>query len=319
MKNMAIIALVGLLVLAAVMAALHWQTRAVAVTPNAPDLPPPEAGMQVYHLGHSLVGRDMPAMVAQLAQAAGLAEHAYHSQLGWGTSLRAHWEPDVEIGGFATENDHPRFRPAHEAIESGAYDAVILTEMVELRDAIRYHDSPAYFHAWARAARQARPDVRLYLYETWHPREDRSRWLDRLDTDPDELWMGQVLAPAWADDALGPVHLIPAGRVMAAFTRAMEERGGVAGLADETGLFLRNEDGTLDTIHLNDLGNYLVALTHFAVLYHRPVEGLPHALLRADGTEADAPSLQAARLMQQVVQDTVRATAFTGNAAGQGS
>lgn len=310
------LALGGMLVAALVVSAVHWHTRPPAVTPNAAALSPPEAALRVYHLGHSLVGRDMPAMLAQLAQAAGYADHAFDSQLGWGTSLRAHWYPEVEIGGFEAENDHPRFRPAHEAVASGDYDAVILTEMVELRDAIRFHESGDYFRRWARAARAARPDVRLFLYETWHAREDRETWLNRLESDPATLWKGEVLAPSWADERLGPVHLIPAGRVLAAFTRALEERGGVEGLADETGLFLRATDGSLDTIHLNDLGSYLVALTHFAVLYHRPVQGLPHALLRADGSVADAPSAEAALLMQQVVWDVLRTTPYTGLGTG---
>ena len=33
----------------------------------ARPLPQPEGPMRVYHLGHSLVGRDMPAMLEQLA------------------------------------------------------------------------------------------------------------------------------------------------------------------------------------------------------------------------------------------------------------
>ncbi len=41
-------------------------------------LPAPEGPLTVFHLGHSLVGRDMPAMLAQLA---GHGSHA--SQLGW--------------------------------------------------------------------------------------------------------------------------------------------------------------------------------------------------------------------------------------------
>jgi len=319
MRNFAVMVLTGFLVVAAALGAGHWYTRAPMVVPNAAALPPPDGAMRVYHLGHSLVGRDMPAMLAQLAQAAGHPDHRFESQLGWGTSLREHWYPDVDIGGFEMENDHPRFRPAHEAIASGAYDAVILTEMVELRDAIRYHHSGEYFRQWAHAARQARPDVRLFLYETWHPREDREIWLTRLESDPSELWKGRVLAPSWADEGLGPVHLIPAGRVLARFTRALTERGGVAGLEDETGLFIRNDDGTLDAIHLNDLGSYLVALTHFAVLYQRPVEGLPYALLRADGSAADAPSPEAAALMQQVVWEVVRTTPFTGLEAEPGT
>src|SRR6056297_2905194 len=55
-------------------------------------LPPPDGALAVYHLGHSLVGRDMPAMLGQLASAAGREDHGYDSQLGWGTTLKAHWE-----------------------------------------------------------------------------------------------------------------------------------------------------------------------------------------------------------------------------------
>ena len=53
-----------------------------------------------YYLGHSLIGPDIPAFVMQLAQAAGDTGAFYHSQLGWGASLRTHWEPDEPIPGF---------------------------------------------------------------------------------------------------------------------------------------------------------------------------------------------------------------------------
>lgn len=284
----------------------------VDVVPNAPALPAPTRGLRVYHLGHSLVGRDMPAMLDQLAQAAGFTDHAYESQLGWGTSLRQHWYPGEEIGGFERENAHERFRPAHEAIESGEYDAVILTEMVELRDAILWHESPRYFIEWARAAQAARPDVRLYMYKTWHNLEHPEGWLERLVRDPGELWIGQILARAWADPSVGPVHVIPAAQVLAGLTRRLDSGEGVEGLRAPADLFARFEDGTLDTIHMNDQGAYLIALVHFATLYHQSPVGLPHALLRADGTPADAPSPEAAGLMQRVVWEMVTQTPHTG-------
>jgi hypothetical protein len=283
-----------------------------APVPVTPALPPPTAGMRVFHLGHSLVGRDMPAFVEQLANAAGLTGHGHHSQLGWGASLRDHWDPAIEVAGFDVENAHPRFRPAREAIASGAYDAVILTEMVELRDAIRWHESPVYLHRWAQAARAARPDVRLYLYETWHNLAHPDGWLNRLDRDATALWQDQVLALAWGDPDLGPVHVIPAGRVLAALTRALPAEGPLPGLTTETDLFARNPDGSLDTIHLNDQGHYLIALIHFATLYHRSPLGLPHALRRADGSPATPPSDAAAALMQRIAWQVVRDLPVTG-------
>ncbi len=278
-----------------------------AETLYARPLPKPEGGQNVFHLGHSLVGRDMPAMVAQLAGEG----HGYHSQLGWGTSLKEHWEPDLPVNGFEQENDHPHFRPAKEALGSGEYDAVVLTEMVEIADAIRYHDSADYLARWAGLAWDANPDVRIYLYETWHHTDDDKGWLKRIDHDLQAFWQDKVKYPALANGR-APIHLIPAGQVKAAFVRAVLERGGVGEISSVDDLMGLREDGSPDTIHFNDLGAYLVALTHYAVLYHRTPVGLPYALMRADGTPAVAPSPEVALLMQGIVWDVIARHPETG-------
>ncbi len=274
----------------------------------AAPAPPPSGPRAVFHLGHSLVGRDMPAMLAQLAGPG----HRYDSQLGWGASLKAHWG-DAPVGGFAEENAHPRFRPAGEAVDSGGYDAVVLTEMVEIRDAIRHHASADYLGRWARRAWAANPDAQVYLYETWHNLDDPEGWLDRIDRDGARYWEGEILRRTLAADGIDrPIRVIPAGPVLAAFVREIAARGGVDGLTGAADLFARTPDGAQDTIHPNDLGAYLVALTHYAVLYGRSPAGLPHELLRADGAAAVAPGPQAARLMQEVAWDVVRAHPRTG-------
>jgi hypothetical protein len=280
--------------------------------PDTPPLDPPAQGLRVYHIGHSLVGRDMPAMLEQLAYAAGFDTHHHESQLGWGTSLRDHWYPGVEINGFEAENDHPRFRPAHEAVGSGDYDAIILTEMVELRDAIRWHNSPRYLARWVEAAREANPDVRVYLYKSWHNLHHPDGWLERLERDPDLLWERGVREPALAGRDLGPVHVVPVAQVLAALMRAMQQGEGADGLRRPEDLFRLNPDGSLDTIHFNHQGEYLVALVHFATLYQHPVAGLPHQLRLADGTPAGAPSDAAAALMQHIVWEVVSQIPETG-------
>jgi hypothetical protein len=55
-----------------------------------------------------------------------------------------------------------------------------------------------------------------------------------------------------------------------------------------------------------------VALTHFAVLSGESPVGLPHELLRADGTLAKAPNAGVARIIQQVVWEVVRAYPASG-------
>jgi hypothetical protein len=275
----------------------------------AQPLAPPVKPLRVFHLGHSLVGRNMPFMVEQLVGAG----HDHRSQMGWGASLKSHWEPDVPVKGFETENAHPRYEDARAAVSQGRFDVLVLTESVEIKDAIKYHDSAKYLRYWAREARLHNPSVRVYLYETWHPLDDPDGWLNRLDRDLRTYWEGELLAKGLAHgDTGGPVHVIPAGQVMARFVRRLEQAGGLPGMRSREDLFFRSEDGKQDMIHVSDQGSYLVALTHYAVLYHRNPQGLPHELLRADGTPATAPSAEAARLMQEVVWEVVTQYPKTG-------
>lgn len=265
-----------------------------------PILDAPQHPLAVYHLGHSLVGPIMPHMLSQLSPEG----HSWNSQLGSGTTLQAHWESDIPILDFDVANTEPAYRDAHTAISSGEYDAVVLTEMVELRDAIKYFGSAKYLRRWANLARNAPRPPRIYLYETWHNLDDPEGWLQRIDTDLEQLWLGRVLGSDTRRNPETPVYLIPAGQVMAAVVRAAE-RGELAGVSSRSDLFR-------DMIHLNDLGAYVVALTHFAVLYHRSPEGLPHRLTLPDGSPAQAFQDDTARRIQQIVWQVVRGFPRTG-------
>lgn len=276
-------------------------------------VPPPEAPLTVFHLGHSLVGRNMPAMLEQLVGDG----HDHRSQLGWGATLKSHWEPNEPINGFEQENAHHRYQSADVAVKSGKFDVLVLTEMVEIKAAIKYHKSSAYLRKWSRLARETNPATRIYLYETWHSLDDPEGWLQRLDNDLPRYWEGELLSQAMAYGDTGLIHVIPAGQVMARFVRRVEQDGGLPGMTSREDLFSVAEDGTRDTIHVNDLGNYLVALTHYAVLYQRSPIGLPHRLLLADGSPAVPPSDEVARLMQEVVWEVVTSYPKTGVAPRQ--
>ncbi|WP_323009475.1 hypothetical protein [Paracoccus sp. (in: a-proteobacteria)] len=267
----------------------------------------PQGELRVYHLGHSLVGQDMPAMLAQLAGQG----HDYALQLGWGTALREHHQGPQAINGFDQENATPRYRDGHEALKSGDYDAFVMTEMMRLTDAIQYKESSIYAGKWAVEAAQGNADGEIFLYESWHALDDEPDWLARLPEDLETLWKPGLLWPA-ARAAGKPVWLIPAGQVMARLVAEAETAGGIAELKSREDLFARNADGSLDPIHPNDLGFYLVVLTHYAVLYGKSPVGLPHELLRANGTPADAPSPELARRMQELVWEVVSTNPLTG-------
>jgi hypothetical protein len=275
----------------------------------AMPLAAPDKGLAVYHLGHSLVGRVMPFMLEQLAQAAGFAGHSHASQLGWGASLDQHRRGDVP--GFDAENAHSNHAPAAAALSSGRYDAVVVTEMVELRDAIKYHDSANALGHWARAARAGNPDARVYLYETWHRLDDAEGWLTRIDADFTRAWQDQLLRRAMTEPEVGTIHIIPGGQVLAAVTRAAEA-GAIPGLTRREQLFATDAMGAVDPIHLNDLGHYIIALTHFATLYARSPEGLPGALLHAAGVAATPPPDAAVLPLQALVWQVVTRYDLTG-------
>ncbi|WP_395540633.1 hypothetical protein [Neotabrizicola sp. sgz301269] len=248
---------------------------------------------RVYHLGHSLVGPDMPVM---LAAALG---HGFDSQIGWGTSLRDHWQGEVK-GLEAT-------RLADEALAGGGYDAVILTEMVELKDAIRWHASANHLAKWVARARTGNPQARVLLYETWHRLDDPAGWLDRIADDRAALWEAALLRPALAE-AGGVIHVIPGGPVLAAAVRAAEA-GALPGIPDRRAFFT-------DEIHPSDLGAWLIAMTHAAVLSGQSPEGLPARLPKRDGTLAGAPSDAVAVALQRLVWIEVAGYPPTGIRAG---
>lgn len=272
-------------------------------------LPVVEKPLRVFHLGHSLVGPDMPAFLSQFAGQG----HVFNSQLGWGTTLRAHWEPDVPIKGFDESNRGDAFRDFREATAAQNYDAFVLTEMVEIKSAIRYHDSAKYLARIADHIRRESPESLIYFYESWHEYQEEATWMDRLDRDYDRYWLSRVVDAAMTRaEEEGPIYLVPVGQVMHALFTVLKEQGPVAGLTGPDSIFAALEDGSLDTIHLNDLGNYLVATVHFAVLYRQTPVGLPIRVNNGRGEPARGITPEAARLIQRVTWEVVSGDMRTG-------
>lgn len=265
--------------------------------------------LKVYHLGHSLVGRTMPIMLQQLAGSG----HEFRSQIGWGTTLKAHWEPSESINGFEKENDHENYQDVFEAIKQSQFDAFVLTEMVEIKDAIQYFNSPLYLQKFSEEIRQHKPDARVYIYESWHEITDKASWINRLDQDYKPYWLNRIVDAAHLKmNKDNPIHIIPVGQVMSAFFKEVERLGGIEGIRKPEDIFKRNPDGSLDPIHINDIGVYLVALVHYSVLYQVSPVGLPYLLKTETGDAAVSPSKEAAQLMQEITWSIVSKDYRTG-------
>jgi len=272
-------------------------------------LHPQSTGLNVYHLGHSLVNQDMPKMVQKIAGTG----HDYRSQLGWGVSLKQHWEPMIPINGFKSENNHAHFQAVEAAIASANYDAFVLTEMVEIKDAIEHHQSAKYLAKYVDAIRATHSGVPIYLYETWHNIDDKEGWLIRLERDLGLYWESAIIDKAIAlSKDQKPIYVIPVGQVMLALFNDIRNNGPIGKITEPKDLFKVKADGSQDTIHLNATGNFISALTHYSVLYRLNPEALDCNTGYIIGSSENHLDEQACKRVQAIVWRVVSQNSRTG-------
>ncbi|WP_400083938.1 hypothetical protein [Yoonia sp. R78084] len=162
------------------------------------------------------------------------------------------------------------------------YDTLVLTERVELSNTIQWHNSPDFALQWFNNAWTNGKNgngAETILYATWvnidsgpeaeNPYKDPERHIvfrDRLPLEM-ERWL-TILDHVNESRPAGSaeMRMIPGPLLMAAIYDDIAA-GKAPGLTDISDLFS-------DTIHLNDLGNYYIALAHFAVIYGRDPRGL---------------------------------------------
>ncbi|MDM7458651.1 MAG: hypothetical protein P3W94_004715 [Paracoccus sp. (in: a-proteobacteria)] len=181
--------------------------------------------------------------------------------------------------------DH-RADPVDARHDIADYDLLVLTERVSLSNTMPWHDSEAVAlrwveHAWTNGAGGAgAPTV---LYASWvdvtsspeaeNPHGDPEAHIpfrDRLDL---EMARWQQIADHVNEnlpDGAPAMRVIPGPLVMAAVHDAIEA-GQAPGLSTMQDLFE-------DTIHVNRLGAYLIALAHYGTIYGADPRDLPDAL-----------------------------------------
>lgn len=186
----------------------------------------------------------------------------------------------------------------------GDFDVLVLTERVPLSGTLPWHNSPAQALTWANHAwseGRGGAGAETILYATW-VEIDSGPGADNEDNDPER----EVVFRARLDLEMAgwekirdhvnanrmpgapEMRMIPGPLLMAALYDGIE-RGDVPDLEDISDVFT-------DSIHLNDIGAYYIALAHYAVIFNRDPRGLPNRI-----GMASSPSRALAEWMQQTV------------------
>lgn len=249
---------------------------------------------EVIFVGHSLVGPDLPPLVEgglnQMRDPSTVA-----AQIINGAPLRF----NLQNGAGAEGVD------ARAELAKGDTRVLILTEAIPLAEHLKWNDTSGSIAAWAELAKAGNPDVRVFVYETWHSRKSGPgteiegdpgagvAWRDRLTVDL-PLWEGAV-RDAQAKGA--DVALIPAGQAMARLHDAVAA-GTVPGITSMDTFFE-------DDIHLSDRGRYFVALVHLAAITGTSPEGLPAKLTRSWKSRDAVISDDLAAVLQRIAWEAV--------------
>lgn len=62
----------------------------------------------------------------------------------------------------------------------------------------------------AKLGKAGRPDLNIYIYETWHSTKDREGWVDRIEVDLERYWEAEILIPAVRGAGFS-IYKIPGG------------------------------------------------------------------------------------------------------------
>lgn len=243
----------------------------------------------VLMVGHSLFGGDIaPLTESALRTMAGPS--VVETQIINGASLAYNWDNSADAEGV----------DARARLISHPADVLILTEAVPIAGHVKWSDTAGNIARFAEFARQANPEVRIFLFEGWPSRNPTVAAPD--DPDAARPWRERVAKdlPLWRGAAGAGVQIIPAGQALLRLDDAIAA-GKVPGLGSLDDIFA-------DDIHLNGKGQYFAAMVIAGAVTETTPQGLPAKLTRT-WTSRDAHLTKAqATALQQVAWDAVSAT-----------
>lgn len=262
-----------------------------------------------FYIGHSLVNKDMPKMVNDLAVDANLSTN-YGIQIINGSTLRWNYNNATSAEGT----------PYTTAFPNGNYNNLVITEAVPLQNHLTWSDTYIYannFYDYAKNNNNSTP-IKLFIYETWHcinsgltgcdydnSVNSNTLWHPRLQADW-PLWTGIVDYVRDENPTNNGIWMIPGGQALYNLTTQINN-GNVAGIASFTDLFD-------DDIHLNNKGNYFIACVMYATIFKQSPFGLTTNINNTSGQPfTDMPTQAQAEVMQQVAWNTVTSlSSWTG-------
>lgn len=262
------------------------------------------AGLNVYHIGHSLVNHMMPDMLNDVAVDAGFA-HAYNKHRvssPYSPTLSFKWQnPLIEGDGDSLSFDE---------LPTGTYDILVLTEGLPLD--IEADNTSLYAGNFYDLAVDANPTMQVYLYETWY----RNQWPDlptwRAQTAAWRAQWQQVVEDVNAERVGPDMFLVPAGAALIELYDQLESDPSFPELTSFLELFRDAPGGGIDQIHLNELGRYFIALVHYATFYRESPVGLTFETISREGDPFPAPSAALALRMQEIAWQVVSEEPLSG-------
>ncbi len=250
----------------------------------------------VFFIGHSLFGPTNPDMFASALGDRGIT---VGMQIINGSPLGYNWDNGATAQGMN----------AREALATGGYNAVILTEAIPLANHIEYSDTIGVATRYYDLAVQSNPDARVFLQETWHDLRSGSGlstefdaaadipWRDRLDQDL-ALWQSVVDGVNANRSKPGePMRLLPAGQAIARLTDEIAN-GTVPG-------FTRIDQFFFDDIHPNDFGFYFLTMVQYAAVTGEPPKGIKRRLRDPWGQPFKALNPLQAQRLQDIAWEAV--------------
>ena len=233
----------------------------------------------VLMVGHSLFGGELPVLTEEaLRQGSGPA--AVEAQIINGAPLAFNWENSANAEGV----------DARARLAERPANVLILTEAIPIAEHVKWSDTAGNVARFADLAREANPEVRVFLFEGWPARSEGGLpWREHLAQD----------LPLWQGAAGEGVEIIPAGQALALLEDEIAA-GAVPGIDSLDAMFS-------DEIHLGGKGQYFVAMVSAGAVAGKSPEGLPAKLTRSWANRDARLTDEQARALQRVAWAAVSA------------